>query len=61
MLNNSKKEFEAYLKDWTIKDNRFTNGIDVGCGTARISDMILSIDRQPDYRYAHAQIVWDCH
>ncbi len=58
--NNSKKEFEKYLKAWAIKDNRFSNGIDVGCGTCRIDDMILSIDQQPDYRYAHAQLVWDC-
>jgi predicted SAM-dependent methyltransferase len=61
IINNAKKEFDAYLKKWTIKDNRFMNGIDVGCGTSRIDDMILSIDQQADYRYAHAQLVWNCH
>jgi predicted SAM-dependent methyltransferase len=37
------------------------NGIDVGCGTARIDNMILSIDQNPEWKYAHAQMVWDCH
>jgi predicted SAM-dependent methyltransferase len=60
-INNSRIEFENYLKKWTIAENRFTNGVDVGCGTARCSDMITSIDQQPDYRYAHAQLVWNCH
>lgn len=61
MTNTAKEEFEKYLKKWTIANNRFLNGADVGCGTARIDDMIVSVDRQPDYRYAHAQLVWDCH
>jgi predicted SAM-dependent methyltransferase len=60
-VNNAKSEFEKYLKKWTIVNNRFGNGIDVGCGTARIDNMICSIDRQPNYQFAHAQIVWDCH
>jgi SAM-dependent methyltransferase len=67
-VNNTKLEFETYLKKWTIQDNRFSNGIDVGCGGGseatsggRIDDMILSIDQQPDWRYASAQIVWNCH
>jgi predicted SAM-dependent methyltransferase len=61
MNNNTvKKEFEKYLKKWVIKDNRYMNGVDVGCGTSRIDDMIASVDVQSDYRYAHAQIVWDC-
>lgn len=59
-FNSAKDEFQKYLKKWAIKDNRFLNGVDVGCGTARIDDMIVSIDQQPDYRYAHAQFVWDC-
>lgn len=60
MENNARKEFEAYLKKWTIESNRFKNGLDVGCGTSRIDDMITSVDNQPDYRYANAQMVWDC-
>ena len=60
-VNVVKKEFEKYLKHWVVKDNRFLNGIDVGCGTSRIDDMIVSIDQQPDYRYAHAQLVHNCH
>jgi len=59
-INNAKTEFEKYLKKWAIEGNRFKNGIDVGCGTCRIDDMIVSVDQQPDYRYAHAQFVWDC-
>ena len=53
------KEFK-YIEKWLRKDNRFLNGIDVGCGTNRIDPMITSIDNQPNYEYAHAQIVWDC-
>ena len=60
IINNAKKEFETYLKKWVIQNNRFLNGVDVGCGTSRCDDLIVSIDQQPDYRYAHAQIVWDC-
>lgn len=60
IVNNAKREFETYMRKWVTRENRWMNGIDVGCGTARISDMIVSIDQQPDYRYAHAQIVWDC-
>ncbi len=60
-INNARIEFEKYLKKWTIKDNRYMNGIDVGCGTSRIDDMIVSIDQQSNYKYAHAQLVWDCH
>lgn len=58
--NNAKREFEKYLKKWTIKDNRFGNGVDVGCGTMRIDEMIPSMDRQPNYLYANAQWCWDC-
>jgi predicted SAM-dependent methyltransferase len=60
IVNNAKIEFEKYIKKWTISNNRYLNGIDVGCGTCRIDDMIISIDAQPDYRYAHAQLVWNC-
>jgi predicted SAM-dependent methyltransferase len=59
-VNNAKKEFGKYMKKWVVKDNRFMNGIDVGCGTDRIDDMVPGIDRQPEYRYASAQWVWDC-
>lgn len=60
ILNNAKVEFEAYLKKWVVKENRFGNGIDVGCGTSRIDNMIVSIDRQANYMYAHSQLVWNC-
>lgn len=60
IVNNAKNEFEKYMKKWTIKENRFLNGVDVGCGTCRVDDMIPSLDQQPDMRYAHAQFVWDC-
>jgi predicted SAM-dependent methyltransferase len=68
IVNNAKIEFENYLKKWTIENNRFSNGIDVGCGGGseatsggRIDNMIVSIDQQPDWRYASAQFVWNCH
>lgn len=37
------------------------HGIDVGCGTNRLSNEVVSIDKQPDNRYAHADVVHDCH
>jgi len=61
MENNAKYEFETFLKKWTIENNRFKNGIDVGCGTSRIDNMIVSLDQNPEYKYAHANFVWDCH
>lgn len=48
------KEFE-YIQEW-LKGI----GIDIGCGTNRISPSILAIDQQPDKRYAHADIAHDC-
>lgn len=59
--NDAKEEFGKYLKKWVVKDNRFLNGWDIGCGTKRIDEMIPSIDEQPEYKYAHALILWDCH
>lgn len=35
-------------------------GIDVGCGTNRVHPHIMSLDAQPDKRYADACIVWNC-
>lgn len=46
------KCIEKYLKG---------HGLDVGCGTNRLSEDILSVDQQPDKRYAHADVVHDCH
>lgn len=61
LINNAHREFETYLKKWAIKDNRYLPLIiDVGSGTSRVNDMIVSIDKQADYRYASAQFVWDC-
>lgn len=57
------KEFihiEKYLYMEINGQKRFKNGIDVGCGTNRLSDKIISIDQQPDPRYAHNQLIWDC-
>jgi predicted SAM-dependent methyltransferase len=59
--NNAKVEFDKFLKKWAVIDNRYSNGLDVGCGTCRCDDMIPSIDNQNNYLYAHAQYVWDCH
>ena len=36
-------------------------GIDVGCGTNRLSDDILAVDQQGNKKYAHADVVHDCH
>lgn len=35
-------------------------GIDVGCGTNRISHFILSVDQNPDQQFAHADVVHNC-
>lgn len=35
-------------------------GIDVGCGTNRLSPNVLAIDQQPNKEYSHADIVHDC-
>ena len=63
--NDARREFETYLKKWAVMkvhngEERFKNGVDVGCGTKRIDERILSIDAQIDWQYAHAQLVWDC-
>ena len=49
-----------YIEKWLKKDGDFLKGIDVGCGTNRLSDRVLSLDVQPNNKYAHADIVWDC-
>lgn len=57
------KEFafiEKYLYTEINEQKRFKNGVDIGCGTNRLSGNILSIDVQGDPRYSHAQMVWDC-
>lgn len=36
-------------------------GVDVGCGTNRLSVDILSLDQQPNKQYAHADIIHNCH
>lgn len=36
-------------------------GIDVGCGTNRLSPDILAIDRQNNKKYSHADVIHDCH
>jgi predicted SAM-dependent methyltransferase len=58
------KEFtyiEKYLYTEVNGQKRFKNGVDVGCGTNRLSPGILSIDAQGDPRYSHAMLVHDCH
>lgn len=57
------KEFECiekYIYTEVNEQKRFKNGIDVGCGTNRLNNNIVSIDQQPDPRYANAQLVWNC-
>ena len=48
-------EFESILQ--FVKGQ----GIDVGCGTNRLSENVLAIDQQPDKRYSKADIVHNCH
>ncbi|MHC4270624.1 MAG: methyltransferase domain-containing protein, partial [Planctomycetota bacterium] len=48
------KEFE-HIQQYLVG-----HGVDVGCGTNRISHSVLSVDQQPDVRYAHADVVHDC-
>ena len=50
-----------YVEKWTKNDQGFfKHGIDVGCGTNRLSAGVLSIDQNADKRYAHANITHDC-
>lgn len=55
------KYIEKYLFTEINGQKRFLNGVDVGCGTNRLSNDIVSIDIQGDPRYASAQLVWNCH
>jgi SAM-dependent methyltransferase len=34
-------------------------GIDIGCGTDRLSDTVLSLDSQPNAKYAYADVICD--
>ena len=57
------KEFlaiEKHLYKDVNGQQRFKNGVDVGCGTNPLHADIISIDQQPDPRYATCNIVWDC-
>ncbi len=55
MGDRMQKEFKSIEKYTTGK------GVDVGCGTNRLSMEILAIDEQADRRYAHADVVHNCH
>ena len=35
-------------------------GIDVGCGTNRLSEDVFAIDQQPEQKYAHTDLIHDC-
>ena len=68
--DDSKKKINKKITHWgdrlqfefsSIEKYLIGNGIDVGCGTNRISPEILSIDQQPNKKFAHADIVHDCH
>lgn len=53
------KEFE-YVGKWIRnEDGTMKMGVDLGCGTNRLSMEVLAIDAQDDRRYAHADIVKD--
>ncbi len=50
-----------YIEKWTKNDQGFfRHGIDVGCGTNRLSAGVLAIDKNADKRYAHSNIAHDC-
>jgi predicted SAM-dependent methyltransferase len=59
-MQNEFKAIEKHLTYEVNGETRYKNGVDVGCGTNRISEKIVSVDQQPDPRYAHAQFVHDC-
>ena len=54
------REFE-YIEKWLVDETgAFKKGIDVGCGTNRLSMEILSLDQNENRKYAHADIVHNC-
>lgn len=55
------KYIEKYLYTEVNGQKRFKNGVDLGCGTNRLSKEVVSVDAQGDPRYSHAQLVYDCH
>jgi SAM-dependent methyltransferase len=60
---NQKVKHEGDRMQWefeSIVDFIKGKGVDVGCGTNRLSNDILSVDQQPDVRYAHADVIHDC-
>ncbi len=43
-----------------IKDYLIGKGVDVGCGTNRLSEDVFAIDQQPDQKFAHTDLIHDC-
>lgn len=55
------QEFSYVAKYIRNEDGTMKKGIDVGCGTNRLSMEVLAIDVQADRRYAHCDIDHNCH
>lgn len=56
-MNDEFKCIEKYLYD---DNKKFLQGVDVGCGTNRLSMEVLAIDQNPMRKYAYADVVHDC-
>ena len=54
------KEF-SYIEKWLKNDEGFKKGLDIGCGTNRLSMEVLAIDANPIRKFAHADLVHNCH
>jgi len=52
------KYIEKYLRD---DDGKIKKGIDIGCGTNRLSMEVLAIDQNPMRKFAHADVVHNCN
>jgi SAM-dependent methyltransferase len=55
------KEGFKVIEKWIKDDNgKAKQGIDIGCGTDRLSMEVLAIDQNGDRRYAHADVIHNC-
>lgn len=50
-----------YIDKWLWTDGKIKKGIDIGCGTNRLSMEVLALDANPMRQFAHAEIVHNCH
>jgi len=51
-----------YIEKWIKGEHgNMKKGVDIGCGTNRLSMEVLAIDANPMRKFAHADVVHNCH